>query len=157
MRANLLDSPRGLAALTCLGGLVSALGFACFQGFRSLIPVVLAFGVIVFGSIVMFKAGYDLREGIRNERWPEAEIVPLRRMVQHPVWIACIVTLLVAMCAALLTARSHHRYFWAVFLLLQITTQLSNAISRPYEPPGVGGHIDWTKISPLHSEHWGER
>jgi hypothetical protein len=65
--------------------------------------------------------------------------------------------LLVAMMVALIKGRHRHAYFWAVFFLLQAQSQIGSAFARTRKLLGTGARLDWSKVSPLRSEHWGER
>ena len=61
--------------------------------------------------------------------------------------------LLVAMLVALIKEWHRHAYFWAVFFFLQAQSQIDSAFARPRKLRGTGAPLDWSKVSPLTSEH----
>ncbi len=142
----------------------SLLSVACFLGINLhatrahlflMIPCCLC---VVLGYLGMLWTSSRLRDNVRNQRWPLETLAPFQRVIDHVLWKIGVALLLVAMFASLVAQGRHHQsWFWAVFFLLQAQTQMTNAFARPRTPPGTGAHIDWSKVLPLHSEHWGER
>ena len=105
----------------------------------------------------MYWASYTLRKAIRNDRWPEDALTPIRRVIHHPGWVASMGLLLVAMVWFLAGDRHHRAYFWIIFLLLQTQTQIASAFApSPVSRLPAAGR-DWSSIAPLNSTHWGER
>ena len=105
----------------------------------------------------MYWTSYVLREDVRNDRWSDETLAPFRRVQGHVIWKIGMGVLVVAMLATLIQDRHHRTWFWTVFFLLQTQTQITNAFARPRKPPGDATRLDWSQISPLRSEHWGER
>ena len=157
----MLDSPNRLTALTIAAILLACAGFIAGNVppvHGSLPLLALCFLCVVIGYLGMLWASYTLRQDVRNERWPEDILAPFRRVTDHPLWKIGMGLLFVAMCVVVALQDRHHRtWFWAVFFLLQAQTQISNAFARPRTPRGSGARIDWSKVAPLRSEHWGER
>jgi len=160
MRRNPFDTPLGLIFLTGVGCVVSSLSFYAMDrhwGSRSIDTIVLQFAVLMAGIALLFWAPSQLREGVLNEQWPAAMVDPLRRVAQHPACRALIGFLFVAMLVALGIDVHHSLYFWEIFYVQQAIMHLSNAFAPPRRKPGPRTTLDWTKVPPLHSEHWGER
>ena len=156
----MLDSPYRLTALTIVCSLLATAGFiaaSLHSTYCSLLLLLLCFALVVISLLGMFWAANTLRNDVRNERWPEATLAPFRRVVDHVLWKVAMGLLLLGMFAALAQDRHHRTWFWAVFVLLQTQTQIGTAFPRLRKPTGPGLLLDWSRVSPLRSEHWGER
>ncbi len=156
----MLDSPYRLTALTIAGSLLATAGFfaASFHPIYSSLPLLLlCFALVVTSLLGMFWAANTLRNDVQNERWPEATLAPFRRVTGHVLWKIAMGLLLLAMFAALTQDHHHRTWFWAVFVLLQTQTQIGTAFARLRKPTPPGPLLDWSKVSPLRSRHWGER
>lgn len=160
MRRNLLDSPIALVLLTCSGWALCSLSFVGLgrhRGSHALGTVLVELGLMLAGTFCLYWSPYTLRDGVRNDRWPDAAVDPLRQVVDHVAWRWLIAALVVTMLIVMIVKWRQSLYFWEVFFLLQAVTQLSSAFARPRQKPGSWARVDWTKIPPLHSDHWGER
>jgi hypothetical protein len=160
MQRELLDSPKRLAAATSLSGLVGGIGWVCMglsRGPNRHVWLSGSFATVMIGIFGIYRASYSLREGIRNERWPDEAVELLRRSVQHPVWKVVIILLFVTIVLAIVVERPISGVSWASLLLLQTMEQLSNAVRLPLNQSGPGIHIDRASSAPLRSDHWGER
>ncbi len=116
------------------------------------------FACVVVGYLSMLWTASTLRNNIQNERWPVETLAPFRQVIDHVLWRFAMAVLLVAMLATLIFQdRHHHSWYWATFFLLQAQTQFTYAFGRPREPSATGHLLDWSKVSPLRSDHWGER
>lgn len=151
-------TPLRLAGWTALGSVVSVIGFASVRAFRESLPALLACAALALGGLVLvYYPTYQLRRGVENDRWSEEELGPLRRATEHPAWFAATFLLVIAMLASLVVVNSHRPFFWGVFVLLQPLSQLSSAVRRPPKAAGHAARLDWSKVPPLQSDHWGER
>lgn len=156
----MLDSPYRLTALTiagCLLGTAGLLGSSVHSIYNSLPRLMACVVFVVIGMLGMYWASYTLRECVQNERWPPESITPFRRAVDHPIWKCVMVLLVFAMLLILIQAEHHRGYFWCVFFLLQTQTQIGSAFVRPRRTGDAHAGIDWSKMAPLTSDHWGER
>ena len=157
----MLNSPFRLTALMLTCSLVAV---ACFLSIgisavrtHPLLMIPCIMGVVV-AFLGMLWSSSLLRNNVRNERWPAETLAPFHRVIDHVLWKIGLGLLFVALIAALMLQGRHHTpWFWAVFFLLQAQTQMTNAFARPRTPPATGALLDWSKLSPLHSDHWGER
>lgn len=156
----MLDSPYRLTASTVAAGLLAGAGFIAGNRLSPHTPLLILVALLVLIAIGMtglFWGAHTLREAIRNERWPEHTLAPFRRVIDHPLWKWAMGLLMVAMLVALIKDRHQRTYFWGVFCLLQTQTQITTALARPRKPHLPGAHLDWSKVAPLHSDHWGTR
>lgn len=142
----------------------SLLSVACFLGMNlhatraHLFLQIPCSASVVVGYLGMLWTGSTLRNNVQSDRWPAETLAPFQRVLNHVLWKIGVGLLFLGLVAALMVQGRHHTpWFWAVFFLLQAQTQMTNAFARPRTPPGTGAHIDWSKVLPLHSEHWGER
>ena len=155
----MLDSPYRLTALIFAGSLLACAGFlgSSFHPIHTSLPLLLlTFALVVVGLLIMFWAANTLRDDNANERWPEATLAPFRAVTTHVLWNITMGLLVLAMFAALTQDRHHRSWFWAIFVLLQTQTQLTTAFARPRKPTRPSPLLDWSKVAPLQSEHWGK-
>lgn len=119
-------------------------------------PALLLFGLFVAGVIVYLKATTALKNGIRNQQWPEEQLQPLRSVFESPLIQVLVCALLVAYAILWLT-HSHFRDLGlACFILMQVLSQLQIAVRRP-RTPRPNPLVDWRNFAPIHSDHWGQR
>ncbi|MDQ2832432.1 MAG: hypothetical protein M3Y50_01580 [Acidobacteriota bacterium] len=108
------------------------------------------------GMAITFRAERQLRSGINNELWSDAELAPLRKLLRSPYWkwlaAADFGTYLA------LIVSNHHRAvtFFSVLWPFQVLLSLSNIVTPRTSYSGLGVQIDWAKSAPVRSEHWGE-
>ena len=155
----MVDSPNRMTALTLFGGLLSTAGFitAGLPSAHGSLPLLtVSLLCVAAGALGMYKFAYTLRDGVRNQRWPAQAIAPFQKMIDPPAWKLIMAVLFLAMCLSIVRYW-HHRngFFWSVFLLLQTQTQIGNAFTRPKQTPGPVARLDWSKVQPLTSDHWG--
>ena len=155
------DSPFRLTALIVGASLLVVIGFlaADLRAVYARLFLLSAFFVlVVVGVGGMFWLAHRLRNDVLNGRWSEETLAPFREVTGHILWNVGLVLLIVAMFAALTQDRHHRTWFWVILFLLQTQTQLTAAFARPRtRPTGPGPRLDWRQVSPLRSEHWGER
>lgn len=153
-------SPYPRIALTLSCGLLTAMGFviAGAHAKGSLLFAVLSFSCVALGLVGMYVSGYFLREEVRNERWPEVTLARMRRLTGHSLWRSLMALALVTMCVSMFFShRRQQTLFWTAFCFLQTLAQIGNAFTRHSEKPGKSKLLDWSRVLPLRSEHWGER
>ncbi len=160
MKLSLSDSPTKLAVLAALGGpvacglplLVPALNHSWLFGPYMLFCIVAA-GV---GSILPFKFVIDLRHGIEDERWTEAQLEPLRALFQSRYYAALSVGLFVAFLFVQFSLKQDSLGLgWAGLGFVEIIlSQLHLALKRPPSPTPPD---QWHHSGPINSEHRGKR
>ena len=158
----MLRSPVRLTALMVLCSLLAATGFLVLSSSPAVHthPFLLAacFACVLLGYLGMLWTGSTLRNNVQSDRWPAETLAPFQRVLNHVLWKIGVGLLFLGLVAALMVQGRHHTsWFWAVFVLLQAQTQITNAFTDPRTPPGTGAYTDWSAAAPLHSEHWGER
>lgn len=160
MKPSLPDSPVKPALLSVLSSLVACAIFLV-PGPRMhhsrLFGAYLLFSLLIFAgfAILSLKFVRDFKQGIENERWPEAQIEPLRAHLESHFYTALSIALLAAF---LIFEFPLKRRFgglgWSCFLLSQTVSQLRISIKRPR--PSTPS-IQWRTSAPIHSNHWGDR
>ncbi len=155
----MVDSPNRLTALTLFCGLLSTAscvtaGLPSARGSQPLLTISLVCAFI--GLTGMYKFAYTLREGVRNQRWPAQTLAPFRKTIDHPAWKLTMGVLFLATCLALVRYAPHvNGFFWGVFLLLKTQMQISGSFARPKQTQAPVARLDWSKVQPLTSDHWG--
>lgn len=155
----MFDAPVPLAAWTVLGAFLATSSFLWGTTHRvgQSHPLLLVCAALVLlGLVALYWGANRLRNGVGSEHWPAETVEPLRNVVRHPAWTVGTIVLLILLVLALVWRSHHNAYFWGVFFLLQAQTQLSNALNRPRTRQGPEGFLDWSKVAPLQSDHWGE-
>ncbi len=137
------DSPRLRAPDLSFGGWLS----------RFLAVVVL----LLPGIVIALRALSLLNEGVRLERWSDAQLDAVRAQVQRPLWTAVSGCLFVLVALSWIFARRHSVLSTAwlfLWLPLNLISSLRTAVRKPIARERRP--VDWTPSKPLHSEHWGE-
>jgi hypothetical protein len=137
MKPRLSDSPTKLAVLAALGGpiafalplLLGPLNHSWLFGPYMLFCIVVA----SVCTILPFKFVTDLRHGVEEERWTEAQLQPLRALLQSRSYAALSVGLFVAFVIFEFTLKQRSPDLgWAcLFFLEMILSQLHFALKRP--------------------------
>jgi hypothetical protein len=118
------------------------------------------FAAPVFATVITsYWIGYDLRNGIESERWPEEQIKRFRATFNSPLSVGVYVTLTIVTFLFLIldVMSAHHAYGsgYGLLLLLQNFSQLKMA-ARPPKAHSPVERIDWHSATPITSEHWGQ-
>jgi len=154
MRLHL--SAKQTAAIIPIGGLISAAGLFSILFIRrphSIVALIATFGFLIAGFLISWRANESLQAGIRQDRWPPAEVEQLRTFAKSRTLTVVHLALAFGVFANL---SSHLRpWGWSCFVLAQAIFIFRNGFreqSMPstYQPP-------WTNITPLNSDHWGQR
>jgi hypothetical protein len=160
MKPRLSDSPTKLAVLAALGGpiacalplLLGPLNHSWLFGPYMLFCIVVA----SVCAILPLKFVTDLRHGVEDERWTEAQLEPLRALLQSRYYTALSVAPLVAFFIfEFATKQSSLGLGGACLFFLEIILyQLRFALKRP---PSSTPPNQWRNSSPVHSDHSGHR
>ena len=156
----MLNSPLRLTAVIVVGCLLAASGFLGISSHHvpHSLPLRSACLVaIIIGMVGLYWGSSTLRNDVQNERWTTETIEPFRAVTQHLAWRLVMLLLVTLMFLSLLSRSNQHQYFWIVFLVLQMQTQLGNAFNQPLPQLDPGTRIAWLEGAPLHSDHWGQR
>jgi len=157
-------SAKQMAAVSGLGGLIAACSFL-LPSARHMSPpnpyypiwfwAVLMFGLLLVGFGISLVAESKLKRGIQNGRWSEDEVVSLRAVLESPWWGGLGIACLTASCVLFAAFYAHRNVGYALMLAGQSISRLGMAVRRPRsgEPSGAV----WQGLSPIRSEHWGER
>jgi hypothetical protein len=163
MRRSFQPSPAQLAALCCLGGVIAASSFLALsnpwtpphqrpQHFLGLL--ILQVSLILIGSVIAHRSASSLELGIAAERWPEKEIDALRALLRSRNSTILTFVLLIGFIVLAFHAGRLRPAGWSLNVLLLTLNFLRAHI--PSKPRPVG-ESKWANLSPLRSEHWGQR
>ncbi len=160
MKPRLPDSHAKLALLSVLCSLIVCLAL--------LIPwsrvshsrlfgayLLLCIVVVPVCAILSLKFATDLRHGVENEDWTEAQLEPLRTHFESRYCTALSIGLSVAF--FILEFPLKRRFGglgWGCFLFSQIIFQLRIALKRRPAPTPPN---QWDNPAPIHSDQWGKR
>jgi hypothetical protein len=160
VKSRLPDSPAKLALLSVLCSLI-ACATLLIPGSRLnhswLFGPYLLFCIVVVPvcTILPLKFVTDLRHGVENERWTEAQLEPLRALSQSRYYTALSVGLFVAFVIFEFALKQRSLGLGAcLFFLEMILSQLRFALKRP---PSSTPPNEWRDSSPIHSDQWGQR
>ncbi|MGF7178814.1 hypothetical protein [Tunturiibacter psychrotolerans] len=125
---------------------VTALPEWAFRLFTFGIPYLVGLAIIV---LVVQK----LRGVMKKGAWTDAELEPLRRRLQNPVWGLVSGALFLLAIGVVVTDRGFGHAGWFCFLILpfQILIQMVNAVR-----PAAHERIDLNGSAAMRSEHWGD-
>jgi hypothetical protein len=98
----------------------------------------------------------QLKTGIDNDLWTEAELEPLRRRSAHPAWMILFVLAVVAVIVCHIVTNLYPGTLLPLALLLpqQMMLHLLQIV-RPPHSEGEGGLLNLRNSRPIESEHWG--
>jgi hypothetical protein len=118
--------------------------------------LLIGFGIFAVGALLALRSTTDLRNGVESEHWPESQIKPFRRFARSPLFTAIGIALFVALVLLEFIFKGRLRgEFWACFLFLQTLSQVGLAFKR--RPAAKQPAVQWNNLSPIRSDHWGER
>jgi len=141
---------------------------ACWAGVGSLItgssiliaPIdrsAWAFVPLFGGGAIFLLSHRQLKLGIRNELWTDAELEPLRKRSAHPAWTVLFLLVFAAFIVCNIVTNFHRGSYllWALLLPLQMMLGLQQMV-RPSHSMGDGGLLNLQNSNRIRSEHWGE-
>jgi len=113
--------------------------------------------LLLGGATVWIIAERQLSEGVKNERWPNAELMQLDRSLQQSIFLRTLGGVLVAWIAVVVATRSWHTlrfwtlaaYFYPWLTYSRIRDQVAKVLSP--KPSAEGSY------KPLRSNYWGKR
>lgn len=151
-------SPARLAALGGVGSLLVLLSLvsATVNNPEHHRPGASFWIVVALGYALMLLCENRFARGIATQRWPEARLDALRRVLSHWAWNAALFAFWLAGIIDVIVSRTSR--FGALFtmgLLAYLYVTRLNARLRISQngPP----RTNWSDAAPLRSEHWGER
>jgi hypothetical protein len=94
-----------------------------------------------------------LRKGVKTNIWTDAELVPLRRRLESPVWIWLLVV--IGAVSLVWDLRDVRQFSMLPLLLfpLQTPLRLQQILRLPEKSNGL---LHGNKFAPIHSSHWGQ-
>jgi len=157
-------SARQYVGLALLGSLLLACSFVAdlpidhwFPAASRLTSVLVMLPFFAIGTPLMLIAESRFRDGIQNGIWSEAEIVRLRAVLTSPFLTVICIAMLIAGIIVVFVAHHHYRGIsWVLLIMGQSFTRLQMAF-RPPTPKNPRSLLSWSNLSPIQSEHWGER
>ncbi|QHN04036.1 hypothetical protein FTO74_12120 [Granulicella sp. WH15] len=97
----------------------------------------------------------SLRKGLRDDRWPHAQVEAARAWVALPFY-DWIIRLGVAFCVVLFLFSVRSGHISGAISMLYFPLIAATNLKRIFHPPTTGPRIDWRQSAPISSEHWGE-
>jgi len=112
------------------------------------------FGV---GIALMLVAESRFRDGIQNGIWRDEETSRMRAVFTSPWWAAFVIAMLITSAVLMLGFSHHYRGIaWALLGVGQSLSRLGLAF-RQTTPKNPSSFPSWSALSPIQSDHWGER
>ena len=163
MRRSFQPSAAQLAALSVLGGVIAAGSFFVLSNpwiaphhtplhFTAL--VILQLFLLIAGGLIAFRAATSLESGIANERWPEAEVDSLRKISRSSLANIISFALIIGFVLLAIVFSRFRPAGWSLYVLLLTLNFLRSQLRRK---PGTASESKWANLSPIRSEHWGQR
>ena len=145
--------------------LLSLLG-STLPGILFLFPKMLTHGGLLLRlipALVLLACGFTinlkfisiLKDGVQSHRWTEEQLRSLRIVLESPYCAVVNVSLLVAY-VMFQFVMPHKGLGWFCFLLSMALSQVIGAVRRPRPKPS-NSLPSWRDLSPIHSDHWGQR
>jgi hypothetical protein len=152
------SSPTWLAVSSILGSLLCPLGFGILYLSRRCDYTLIVAGLLclILGLVLSSKAGMQLTNDIRSQRWTSTELQGLRATMQYPVWNYLIAALLAGQFAPLVFLP-HHVSVGQCLLIPSLTIIRIRAALRPPTDRPAAAPLRTKDLRPLRSDHWGER
>ena len=111
-------------------------------------PLLSAFTMLVWSQL-------RLQRGMKKNTWTEAELAPLRKSLEAPVWIWLYLAAFAALIAIFAWSDKHADAFLIMIFPLQTVVNLRNHVKQKRE--NSDGLLNLTTSSPIRSENWGHR
>ena len=152
-----------MAMLSALGGvimslsfLISGLMYARFHHSSAAIRALLLIPPFVIGGTILALAGRRLKQGIKDGRWPSADVEALQSNFESGLWQAAYIACVVLWSISIFESGRIRALAWTACPLFLTISTLQNNLRRPKVPePNLG--LGSCSIAHLRSEHWGDR
>jgi hypothetical protein len=163
MKRSLHLSAAQMAMLSALGGLIMAIGFllpglmyARFHHSSFTFRMLLLLPPFLIGTTLLFLAGNRLKRGIKDGRWPPADVEALRINLESSLWRAASIACVAVWSISIFESGRIHDFAWAAYPFFLTISTLQNNLRRPHSSEPLL-RLDWRSRPPIRSEHWGER
>jgi hypothetical protein len=141
--------------------LVSVVAAACLVRFHVVCDclvdrIALAVVAIGPGMYLWVRSTRFLTQGVRNDRWTDAEQEWMRKQVERPAWWVLSIGLIAATGVCIILNLHHSGFGFLIYLFvfpIQAVTGLRGTLRK--QVSGDGRLLDWSAAQPLHSDHWG--
>jgi hypothetical protein len=121
-----------------------------------LLRLIPALALLACGFTIYLKFISILKDGIQNHRWTEDQLQSLRLVLESPYCSVVNFSLLVAYVVLQFFVPHLKGLGWVCFLLTMAVSQLIAAVHRPRPRPPSSLPI-WRDLTPIRSDHWGQR
>ena len=111
-------------------------------------------GLLACSFILYLKSIGAFRDGVQNHRWTEQQLQSLRLVLESPY--CAVVNVSLRAYVMFQFVMPHKGLGWVCFLLSMALSQLIGAVRRP-RPELSNSLLGWRDLSPIHSDHWGQR
>jgi hypothetical protein len=118
--------------------------------------LVTGLALLAIGFTIYLKSLGALRDGVQNHRWTEQQLQSLRLVLESPYCKALNIALLVAYAVFVYFIPHLKGVGWLCFLFTMNLSQLIVGVRRPRPEPS-NSLLGWRDLSPIQSDHWGQR
>jgi hypothetical protein len=113
-------------------------------------------GLLASGFTIYLKFLSAFRDGVQNHRWTEQQLQSLRLVLESPYCKAFNISLILAYAVFVFLIPHLKGVGWVCFLFTMNLSQLIVGIRRP-RPESSNSLLGWRDLSPIRSDHWGQR
>jgi hypothetical protein len=163
MKRSLHLSAAQMAMLSALGGVIMSISFLLpglmytrFHHSSLTYRMLLMLPPFLIGTTLLWLAGNRLKRGIKDGRWPSADIEALRINLESGRWRAISLVCVAVWSISIFESGRIHSFAWAAYPFFLIISTLQSNLRRPHSSEPLI-RLDWRSRPSIHSEHWGER
>lgn len=111
---------------------------------------------LLSGTALTYYNNHRLSSGVNHLRFTEDELDEARHFVNRP-WVTSVQLITILVVGVLLAVQSsvHTLARVSPVLFLMSTNPLNNLRSTLRKPLPKSAPIDWGRVQPIHSDHWG--
>jgi hypothetical protein len=163
MKRSIHLSAAHMAMISALGGLIMAVSFllpglmyARFHHGSFTFRMLLILPPFLIGTTLLLLAGNRLKRGIKDGRWPPADVEALRINLESGRWRAISLVCIAVWSISIFESGRIHSFPWVAYPFFLTISTLQNSLRRSNSPtPSLS--LSERSIPHLRSEHWGER
>ena len=149
--------------LSALGGVIMSIGFlipglmyARFHHSSFTYRMLLMLPPFLIGAPLLLLAGNRLKRGIKEGRWPSADIEALRINLESSLWRAASIACVAVWTTSLFIGGRIQSFAGAAYPFFLIISTLQSNLGGPHSSEPLL-RLDWRSRPSIRSEHWGER
>jgi hypothetical protein len=163
MKRSLRLSAAQMAMLSALGGVIMSISFLLpglmytrFHHSSFTFRILLTLPPLLIGAPLLLLAGNRLKRGIKEGRWPSADIETLRINLESSLWRAASIACVAVWTTSLFIGGRIHDFAWVGYSFFLTISTLQSNLRRPHSSEPLL-RLNWRSRPSIRSEHWGER